>query len=76
MRATLVALSVILLASPASAAGLAAGQKQAENAAPEKAKKYCVVYSDTTGTRVPIRECRTKAEWARDGVEVDKPSKN
>jgi hypothetical protein len=76
MRVTLVALSMILLAAPVSAADTAAGQKQAGNGAPAKEKKYCVQYSDTTGTRVPVRECRTKAEWARDGVQVGKPSKS
>ena len=76
MRVPLVALSMILLAGPVSAAELAASQKQAENSAAAKEKKYCVRYEDTTGTRVPIRECRTKADWARDGVEVGKPLKN
>ena len=76
MRVPLVALSMILLAGPVSAAELEASQKQAENAVPAKEKKYCIRYEDTTGTRVPIRECRTKADWARDGVEVGKPLKN
>ena len=75
MRVTLVALSVILLAAPASAADVA-GQKQSGTSAPAKEKKYCVRYADITGSRVAIRECRTKAEWARDGVEVEKPSKS
>ena len=46
----------------------AAPQSQAKPAAPEKT--YCTS-GTITGSRVTKRECKTKAHWARDGVDID-----
>jgi hypothetical protein len=32
-----------------------------------KRDKYCVS-QEITGQRIPVRDCRTKAEWAKDGA--------
>ena len=44
------------------------------NAAPASsaaAVKYCFDYFLQTGTRISRSECKTKAEWANFGVDVD-----
>ena len=39
-------------------------------------RKFCITPDKmTTGSRLYIRECLTKAEWARRGIEVDEDSK-
>jgi hypothetical protein len=39
--------------------------------------KYCLVSDGTTtDTRIHTRECRTKAEWTRRGVDIDELTKN
>jgi hypothetical protein len=51
------------LAAPAIASsGPAAGAKQI---------KYCVKSITETGTHIRVTECRTKAQWAQRGVDVD-----
>jgi hypothetical protein len=49
------------------------------NAAPKKAAddqtKYCVQVEPSTGSRIVTTECRTKAEWANIGVDVDELAK-
>jgi hypothetical protein len=78
MRMTLVALSTILLATPVSATKAPAEQNQASKAANTQAPKelkYCIQYEEMTGSRTSGRtECKTKATWAREGVDVDKLS--
>ena len=79
-KLTAVALSTLAMvaaAQPASAhdraanatAGTAASARVSPGQAPE-AKKYCVTLEASTGTRMPKRQCRTKAEWAIQGIEV------
>ena len=66
--ATLLAAATI--ATSASAQGPAPAQKQAA------AKKYCIQYHETVGTRIAKSECKTKAQWANEGVDVDKLLRN
>lgn len=40
----------------------------AADRAARPAQRYCVV-STPTGTRIPQRDCRTRAEWLRDGYD-------
>ena len=35
---------------------------------------YCLEFSSETGSRIARMECRTKKDWARLGVELDKRS--
>ena len=79
MRMTFIALSMIILATPGAAAESTASQGAgAEHAssAIAKEKKYCVRLEEMTGTRTPVLECRTKADWARDGVTVETKPKS
>ena len=32
-------------------------------------KRYCVI-SDVTGSRIPVKICKTRKEWKADGVEI------
>jgi len=59
-------LSLVLGAAPASAAGHAA-----KPATPNNHTKYCLQVEPSTGSRISTTECRTKAEWARAGVDID-----
>ena len=53
---------------------------EANQAAPAKTNaqtKYCISYEDVTGSRTSGgKVCRTRAQWAADGVDVDHPSKD
>jgi len=52
--------------APAAAAA-AAGSAQV--------KKYCIKVEAFTGSRISKNECKSKADWAREGVDVDNPGK-
>lgn len=69
----LVALGMVLIAAPATAAG-ADGKENAasKSATAAQEKKYCIAYDNIVGSRVARQECRTKADWARQGVDVEK----
>ena len=81
MRMTFLALSLALVAMPASAANESANQESAASqgatAAKEQERKYCFRLDDIVGSRIRGKlECKTKAQWAREGVDVDRPSKS
>lgn len=60
-----------LIAVPASATVNASAGKAGKSAAVDK-KKYCLTYDNVVGSRVRTQECKTKAEWAKDRVDIDK----
>ena len=64
-----------LAAADAShAATPAASKAAASTASPDR--KYCIAPDETTtGTRLRIPECKTKAEWAKKGVDIDELTK-
>ena len=64
--AKLVVLSLVLGAAPAAAADSAA-----KKAAAKDQTKYCIQVEPSTGSRISTTECRTKADWASLGVDVD-----
>ena len=66
----LVAVGVALITVPASAQNSAA-PKSAKSAAADQ-KKYCLSYDNVVGSRVRAQECKTKAEWAKDRIDIDK----
>ena len=71
----LVALGLILAASPVSATQTEADlQPLAANPAPPGGPdtRYCMHIEAITGSRVELVECWTRAEWADQGVDVDK----
>ena len=63
-----VALSMALIAAPAAAQTSAPKTEKA----PADQKKYCIQYDNVVGSRVSKQECKTKAEWVKDHVDVDK----
>jgi len=80
-------LAAALAASPAMAAGPQPDPAQPSFADPAPAPtppaagpaanthRYCAS-TEITGSRIPRRFCRTRAEWAEMGVDVDHPNKD
>ncbi len=76
------AAAMIVVGPPAAArttaagAGDTAGAARASSASEEKAKvspskvRYCLLVEPSTGTRIAQRQCRTKADWLADGIDV------
>ena len=64
-----------LIAAPGMATTTAATKAAAD--APKAGRtaaadqKYCIEYEKMTGSRVSRQECRTKKQWADEGVNVD-----
>lgn len=76
MKTTMIALAVAaslsapaFAADPVPAAASSAAATTAEVPAAAKDKKYCLT-EQLTGSRMPTKVCRTKAEWAYEGVSV------
>jgi len=63
--AKLALLSLILAAAPAAA------DPAKDKAAVQDKTKYCIQIDAMTGSRINKVECRTKAEWAQLGVDID-----
>ena len=64
---TIFALSIALIAAPSAA--------QAEKAAKSPSgdqTKYCVAYDSIVGSRVAKQECKTKEEWKKSRVDIDR----
>lgn len=59
-------LSLVLAATPAAAADYAKNKTAAQDQT-----KYCIQVEAATGSRINKMECRTRAEWAQLGVDVD-----
>ena len=62
--------AIALIAAPALAKGNEVSPKADKTSASET--KYCLSYDKMTGSRMSKQECRTKRNWAKDGVDVDK----
>ena len=72
-NSALIAIALAAAATPVSAQGGAATQNRAGNAATTaKETKYCVQLEQMVGSRLNREECKTKREWAREGVDIDK----
>ena len=66
-------LGTLLIAGAPAKAELGVGNAQTKTAASSdasKEKKYCLKETDT-GTRLASKDCRTKAEWAREGIDIE-----
>ena len=66
--------AITLIAAPALAKGNEVAPKAGKTSASEQ--KYCLSYENVTGSRVSKQECRTKQEWAKERVDIDKMLKN
>jgi len=65
------AIATLGVVSAASAEPLAPSASAAQDySAPAPEMKYCVSTA-VTGSRIPQRSCKTKAEWAAEGVVVE-----
>jgi hypothetical protein len=73
-KALAAALVVSIVTSPAFANGTA-DQKSAKGQASVGERKYCLK-GDITGTRIAREQCRTKKEWAEEGVQIDEKKSN
>jgi hypothetical protein len=65
------AVGMALIAVPASATANSSASKSSKSAAADQ-KKYCIAYDGVVGSRVRATECKTKSEWAKERVDVDK----
>ena len=73
----LVALSLAAVASSATANPKENASAPTAAAAPAKAeRRYCMKVAPMTGSRLTSTECKTKKEWSREGVDVDKAAKS
>ena len=63
--------TIALMAGPVSAKGNADSTKAVDKASVSE-QKYCVSYENMTGSRITRQECRTKRQWAEEGVDIDK----
>ena len=73
------ACAMLALAQPATAADgvtsaatatATAGSAASGEAKPSGAKKYCINVIPDTGSRMARRTCKTKAEWADEGLDL------
>jgi len=80
LKSLAIAFGMVLVASAPAAAGTnskaekvnASEQSGASKA--EKETKYCIKETDT-GTHLESKECRTKAEWAQEGIDIEQFAK-
>ena len=74
-RTILIAALTALIATPAAAEDRQSAPAKESSAAAKKAKelKYCLTYEPITGSRTEKVECRTKAQWAKEGIDIDNP---
>ena len=74
MRKMMLALAVVAVAVPAPAVAQQVASKS-QGAPAAKERKFCLK-EESTGSRVSGLTCKTKSEWARDGVDIDKLARN
>ena len=74
MKSLYAAATLALAAMSANATAQTAQSGNAQTAAAKAGKdtKYCLTYDNIVGSRLTKTECRTKADWAREGVDVDR----
>lgn len=68
----LIAAAATLIAGATIATSASATAVPKKDQKPAAEKKYCLQFDQATGTRINRSECKTKADWKREGVDVDK----
>lgn len=63
-------LALALIASPVVAADKAQSDKAAAKPTEAKEKTYCLAEAPT-GTRMTSKVCKTKAEWQKEGIDIE-----
>jgi hypothetical protein len=61
----------IALSAPATAQIAGKDGSAASSAEARKPLVYCIQYERETGSRLARQQCRTKKQWAQQGVDVD-----
>lgn len=69
---TLIALGIAAAAALAPAQANTPAQNGNGHPVAAQEKKYCIQYEQAVGSRVNRQACKTKRQWAREGVDVDK----
>ncbi len=69
--------ALLVTATPANAGSNSGNDRAKSTPTSEtaKEKKYCVKETNT-GTHLSSSDCRTKAEWAREGIDITEFVKN
>ena len=73
-KALAAALAISIVTSPALA-NSTADQKSAKGQTSAGQQNYCIKF-EFTGSRIPREQCRTKKEWADEGVQIDEKKSN
>ena len=68
----MIAIVALPLSAPAIAQDGANSGKRPTTSAKSQERKYCLKMDDATGSRIKSSTvCKTKIEWAREGIDVD-----
>ncbi|MFL6752727.1 MAG: hypothetical protein ACJ8FL_05835 [Sphingomicrobium sp.] len=68
--------AVTASAATGAAAGASGGSSAPAKPTRSEATKYCAEVEPPTGSLIKLTECKTRAEWAREGIDVDQLKKN
>lgn len=68
IRTITTAIAAAILTTGAVAALADTGNPDVEKITVSDAGDYCLQYRPATGSRIAPKECRSKADWAKDGV--------
>jgi hypothetical protein len=64
--------ATVMAASLISGTALAAAPNSSGQQKSQRAeKKYCLSYDNVVGSRLTRAECRTKAQWLREGIDIN-----
>jgi len=80
LKSLVIAFGAVLVAAAPAAAGNNAKAEKANASEPAGSSKaaqetkYCIKETDT-GTHLESKECRTKAEWAQEGIDIEQFAK-
>jgi hypothetical protein len=74
----LLALAIALSPGPATVAKTGTAETAGDVAASPKPQetKYCIQVQAFTGSRIGKTECKTRAQWSKEGVDLDHPDKS
>ena len=75
MRKMMLALAMVAIAVPAPAIAQQGNASKSQAAPAAKERKYCLK-EESTGSRLSGLTCKTKSEWARDGIDIVKLARN
>lgn len=68
----IITLAIALAAATPSAKAAEPAPAPTAAATPTAERRYCVVNSNT-GSRIPQRDCRTRADWLKQGYDPTAP---